>query len=69
MLTTLEDKIRIPAWPCNILYLSLKPAANYTLRSSAQSLLFVPKVNCSTLGDRAFAHTAPILWNSLPLKP
>ena len=47
--------------------LSLKPAANYALCSSAQSLLFVPKVNCSTLGDRAFAHAAPVLWNSLPL--
>ena len=47
--------------------LSLKRAANYALRSSAQSLLFVPKVNCSTLGDRAFAHAAPVLWNSLPL--
>ena len=44
--------------------LSLKQAA---IRSSAQSLLFVPKVNCSTLGDRAFAHAAPVLWNSLPL--
>ena len=30
--------------------LSLKPAPYYALRSSAQSLLFVPKVNCSTLG-------------------
>ena len=29
--------------------LSLKPAANYALRSSAQSLLFLPKVNCCTL--------------------
>ena len=47
--------------------LSLKPAANYALRSSVQFLLFVPKVNCSTLGDRAFAHAAPVLWNSLPL--
>ena len=27
--------------------LSLKPATNHTLRSSAQSLLFVSKVNCS----------------------
>ena len=32
-----------------------------------KSLMFVPKVNCSTLGDRAFAHAAPVLWNSLPL--
>ena len=47
--------------------LSLNPATNYALRSSAQSFLFVPKVNCSTLGDRAFAHAAPVLWNSLPL--
>ena len=47
--------------------LSLKPATNYALRSSAQSLLFVPKANCSSLGDRAFAHAAPVLWNSLPL--
>ena len=47
--------------------LSLKPAANYALRSSAKSLLFVPKVNCSSLGDRAFAHAAPVLWNSPPL--
>lgn len=47
--------------------LSLNPATNYALHSSAQSFLFVPKVNCSTLGDRAFAHAAPVLWNSLPL--
>ena len=47
--------------------LSLKPAGNYTVRSFAQSLLFVPEVNCSTLRDRTFAHTAPVLWNSLSL--
>ena len=47
--------------------LFLKPAANYALRSSAKSLLVVPKVNCSTLGDRAFAHATAVLWNSLPL--
>ena len=45
----------------------LKSAANYALCSSAQSFLFVPKVNRSTLGDRGFAHAAPVLWNSLPL--
>ena len=45
----------------------LKPVANYALCSSAQSFLFVPKVNRSTLGDRGFAHAAPVLWNSLPL--
>ena len=42
---------------------SLKPAGNYTLRSSAQSLLFVSEVNCSTLRDRTFVHAAPVLWN------
>ena len=47
--------------------LSLKPGTSYALRSSAQFLLFVPKANCSSLGDRAFAHAAPVLWNSLPL--
>ena len=47
--------------------LSMKLAANYALHSSAKSLLIVPKVNCSTLGDRAFAHAAPVIWNSLPL--
>lgn len=31
--------------------LSLKPAANYALRSSVQSLLFVPKIKCFTRGD------------------
>lgn len=45
--------------------LSVKPAANYALRSSAKSLLLVPKVNCSTLRDWAFAHAALVLWNSL----
>ena len=47
--------------------LSLKPAANYALRSSVQSLLFVPKIKYFTRGDRAIAHVAPVLWNSLPL--
>ena len=34
---------------------------NYAFRSSAKSLPFVPKVNCSTLGDRSFARAAPVL--------
>jgi hypothetical protein len=38
-----------------------------TLRSDGQGLLYIPKTNCKTLGDRAFAHAAPQLWNSLPL--
>ena len=47
--------------------LSLKPPTNYALCLSAHTLLFVPKANCSSLGDWAFAHAAPVLWNSLSL--
>ena len=48
--------------------LSLKPPTNnYALCSSAQSLLFIPKADCSSLGDWAFAHAGPVLWNLLPL--
>ena len=38
-----------------------------SLRSSSQNLLAIPKTRCKTLGDRSFAHAAPVLWNSLPL--
>jgi len=47
--------------------LFLKPAASFSLRASTQPLLFVPNVSFSKLADRAFAHVAPVLWNSLPL--
>ena len=40
--------------------------STYALLSSSQSLLFAPKGNCSTLGNHAFAHAAPVLWNFLP---
>ena len=46
--------------------LSLKPAANYALRSSAISSVPSKSQLLYTPGDRAFAHAAPILWNSLP---
>jgi len=36
------------------------------LRSSSASLLSVPFVN-SAIGCRSFSHSAPTLWNSLPL--
>ena len=36
-----------------------QPAANYSVHSSIQSRLFIPK--------SAVLHSAPILWNSLPL--
>ena len=45
-----------------------KPSSDrWTLRSDDQGLLYIPKSNCKTLGDRSFAHAAPQLWNSLPL--
>ena len=36
------------------------------LRSSSQNLLTVPPARTKTFGERAFAHAAPKLWNSLP---
>ena len=39
--------------------LSWKPATNYAVRSSPQSLQLVSKVNCPALDDRVFAHAAP----------
>ena len=47
--------------------LSLKTESNYSLRSSGQFHLSVPRVNCSIFRGRAFTHAAPVLWNSLPL--
>ena len=47
--------------------LSLKTESNYSLRSSSQFLLSVPRVNCSTFGSRAFTNAALALWNSLSL--
>ena len=44
-----------------------KPTSRYQLRSDDRHLLCIPKTKCKTLGDRAFAHAAPTLWNSLPL--
>ena len=40
----------------------------YSLRSSQQHLLVVPKFSLKTYGYRTFAHQAPVLWNALPLK-
>ena len=58
---------RSPSYSEDHCMLSLKPAGNYTVRSFAQSLLFVPEVNCSTWQDRTFAHTKPVVWNLLSL--
>ena len=41
--------------------------SRYNLRGSNTLLLTMPSVKSkATLGDRAFAITAPSLWNSLP---
>ena len=37
------------------------------LRSNDQHLLVVPRARTSTYGDRCFSHSAPALWNDLPL--
>ena len=37
--------------------------SKYSLRSSSQFLLSVPRVNCSTFDGRAFTHVAPVLWH------
>ena len=44
-----------------------KPVGRYQLRSDNKYLLAVPRTKCKTMGDRAFMHAAPIVWNSLPL--
>ena len=36
------------------------------LRSSNTNLLITPDTNLRTMGDRAFCHSAPCLWNDLP---
>ena len=39
-----------------------------SLRSASLSLLYVPRSNQKTYGDRAFAVAAPRLWNALPIQ-
>jgi exonuclease III len=38
----------------------------YSLRSNSGISLVVPRTRCKTLGDRAFAVAAPVVWNELP---
>ena len=37
-----------------------------SLRSSDEDLLYIPKSNLSSYGDRAFSVIAPKLWNNIP---
>ena len=45
-----------------------KPNSRYKLRSDDQGLLFIPKTRDKTLGDRAFAHSALLIWNMIPYR-
>ena len=47
--------------------LSFKLEGSHHLRSDDRFLLQIPRTNAKTLGDRAFKHTAPTIWNSLPI--
>ena len=57
-------------WENNVRKTHLKgDFGSYYLINNARiiaGLLKVPKMNLSTMGERAFSHTAPKLWNSLP---
>ena len=49
--------------------LSEKACSRYSLRSADDKhLLAIPKTKSKTLGDRAFYHAAPTVWNSVPLE-
>ena len=47
--------------------LSFKLEGRYHLRSDDRFLLQIPRTNAKTLGDKAFKHAAPTIWNSLPI--
>ncbi len=53
--------------PCYISDLLQPYSPSRSLRSSDQKLLIVPRSRLILWGDRAFAVSAPRLWNSLPL--
>ena len=40
---------------------------HHALKSSGNSLLIVPRTRLKNYGDKAFAKTAPELWNNLPI--
>ena len=49
--------------------LSEKSCRRYSLRSADDKhLLAIPKTKSKTLGDSAFYHAVPTIWNSLPLE-
>ena len=47
--------------------ITLKTVSRYSLRSSGEVLLQLPRIKTlRTLGDRSFTVAAPALWNNLP---
>jgi hypothetical protein len=52
--------------PSYIANLLVPYAPSRTLRSSAKSLLTIPRTSSSYYGDRSFSACAPKLWNALP---
>ena len=47
--------------------LSFKLEGSHHLRSDDRFLFQIPRTNAKTLGDKAFKHAAPTIWNSLPI--
>ena len=54
-----------PAYISDLIHLKVSPRV---LRSNEQMLLHVPRSKQKTYGDRAFSHTAPLTWNTIPLE-
>ena len=53
--------------PAYLRELLIKPHNSRNTRSSNdRTLLFVPRKNLITYGDRSFEHFAPLTWNSIP---
>ena len=53
--------------PAYLRELLIKPHNTRNTRSSNDdTLLFVPRKNLITYGDRSFEHVGPLTWNSIP---
>ena len=53
--------------PAYLRELLIKPHGIRNTRSSNdETLLFIPRKNLITYGDRSFEHYGPLTWNSIP---
>ena len=53
--------------PVYLRELLIKPHGIRNTRSSNdETLLFIPRKNLITYGDRSFEHYGPLTWNSIP---